>query len=163
MPASHWGSRGAAVDPRGGGGGGALEEGEGCRAHPADRFPPRFSLLAEPVIAYRLFAQDGGATVVLFLPLPFAALPLRLFSPRTEPSLRSLSPLPRVFSVSSLRLRSLLTALPLQPHLLSWLTGWTAARSEPQQGAAAQKACAPLGAKVVLGGHIVPGEREVCA
>lgn len=66
-------SRGAAADPRGGGGTGrgarqrALEQGEGFHAHPAHHFPHSvfFSLsllLAGPVIAYRLFTQDGGAT-----------------------------------------------------------------------------------------------------
>lgn len=134
----------------------------GISCPPSRPFSTFFLLLAEPVIAYRLFTQDGGATrrctatVVLFLFL-LAALYFVLFHPRTEPSLRSPSPLIAFFSVSSLRLCSLLTALH-PPTSLSWLTGWMAARSEPQQ-----KACAPLGAKVMLGGHIVLGEQEVCA
>lgn len=95
-------------------------------------------------------------------PPHFLALLRRLSSPRTAPSLAACLPSSPFFRFSP---PSVLTpdSSSFAPLLPFCLTGWTAARSEPQRGSAAQKACAPLGAKVMLGGHIVLDEQEVCA
>lgn len=119
MPASHWGSRGAAVDPRGGGGGGVGGGDEGARrcalegspalcASTARRdfmptqlpFSPLFFLLTWPVIAYRLFTHGTRRCTATVVHLPssppppphFLALLRRLISPRTAPSLAACLP-----------------------------------------------------------------------
>lgn len=117
------------------------EDGEGFHARPADRFPHSFFACRASnrvSIVYTGRRSDSALhSDSRPLPSPPCRSLLRLILPQTEPSPRSLSSFVAFFSVSSLRLCSLLTA-PLPPHFPFWLTGWTAARSEPQQGSGAE-------------------------
>lgn len=113
-------------------------------------FPP-FFVLTWPVIAYRLFTQDGGATrrctaTVIHLPCsPPSASSLSsvaLFHPGRHLLLQPVSP-HRGFSVSPLRLCSLLTAPPpslLHPFSSNGLDGGQVRASAGLRGAEGMRA-----------------------